>query len=118
MPTLGKVSSAVHGITASLGVEKICRACNNNHSITAHVDIEYGDFHIVIDRELLNHADVLAAFQQMGGVTWPNASVADPPRMAEGVALWRDDSRGQQRPPQRRHQPQPAPTLIPVKSRD
>ncbi len=39
--------------------------------------------------QLLNRADVLASLQQMRGLNWPQASVAEPLGMAEAVAAGR-----------------------------
>ena len=52
--------------------------------------------HVAVAEQLLNRADGLASLQQISATTWPQASVAEPLGMPEGVAADRfGDSGGQ-----------------------
>ncbi len=52
--------------------------------------------HIAMAEQLLNRADGLTSLQQMRGLTWPQASVAEPLGMAEAVAAGRIGDTGGQ----------------------
>ena len=56
--------------------------------------VDHGCSHIFMAEQFLNRVDVGALFQLVRGVTWPQASVAEPLGMAEGGAgRWFADPR-------------------------
>jgi hypothetical protein len=58
--------------------------------------VDHRRSHIAVAEQLLNRADGLASLQQKSGLSWPQASVAEPLGMAEAVAAGRfGDSGGQ-----------------------
>ncbi len=70
-------------------LQKVGRAAHAKGATVQHMRIDHCGFDVFVAHELLKRADVLAAFQQVGGE-----------RMAEGVGRgWRGDSRGEHRPP-------------------
>jgi hypothetical protein len=48
--------------------------------------VDHGGADIAVSEQLLDGADDGAPLQTVGGMTWPQASVAEPPGMAGGVA--------------------------------
>jgi hypothetical protein len=75
------------------------------HSLRAaveYVGVDHRRSHVAVAEQLLNRAEGLAPLQQMGGTTWPQASVVEALGIPEGVADGRYvDSGGQLGPADR-----------------
>jgi hypothetical protein len=66
---LARVSRADLAFNAYLEKEKFCRSFHTNYSTIEHLDIDHSGIHVAVVYQLLNQADVLAPFQQVGGAT-------------------------------------------------
>ena len=81
------------------------RSAGLGHSLRVaveYVGVDHRRSHVAVAEQLLNRADGLAPLQQMGGTTWPQASVVEPLGIPEGVAAGRfGDSGGQLGPADR-----------------
>jgi hypothetical protein len=67
-------------------LHKVRWAADAERTPIEDVGVEHGRSHVAIPQEFLNHSHVLVTFQNGNGITWPQASVAEPLGVTERTA--------------------------------
>ena len=70
-------------------LQEVDGAGNARGPLVEHMGVDQRGPHVAVAEEFLDRSDVLSTFRQIGGITWPQASVAEPLGVPEGVAAGR-----------------------------